>query len=131
MKNRTCCVVDVFLTTYEENGDTLIFDPTNRVYQHFIKDPETYDALVVKQNTYSMKNLAFVMEKMLERTMDEDTFHLFGNLERLQNVFRERTLFWCSVSLQETFGSQNSDEETTQLKHKKICFYFIEKRNSL
>lgn len=119
-------VIDVFLTVYKEYEDVLIYDPSHRIYQHFVKDPDVYEMVTVKENTYSLQQFSSFLKELLTQTLDEKTFHLYESWDALYKFFQKQQVFWCSVSLEETFGSL----QTTQhlyIKRKKIFFYFVKK----
>lgn len=118
--------VDVFLTLYKQGEDVLIYDPSHRLYQHFIKDPDVYERLTIKENTYSMKQFSFFLEQLLTETLDEDTFHCYGYWDTLYRFFQKEEIFWCTTSLEETFGSQH-EKKQVHTKRKKIIFYFVKK----
>lgn len=119
-------VVDVFLTIYEEDDDTLIYDPSHRIYQHFIKDPDVYEVITTKQQTYSMKQFSSFLKQLLMETLDEKTFHLYEFWDSLYKFFQKEEIFWCTISLNESFGSQHHDKQI-HVKCKKIIFYFVKK----
>jgi len=120
-------VVDVFLTLYTENHDVLIYDPSHRIYQHFIKDPDVYEMVTVRENTYSMKQFSSFLEQLLSKTLDEDLFHHYECWDALYKFFQKEEIFWCTVSLEEVFGNQQ-DKKHLRVKRKKIIFYFIKKK---
>lgn len=119
-------VVDVFLTVYKEDGDVLIYDPSHRLYQHFVKDPDVYDSITLKENTYSMKHFSFFLERMLSETLDEATFHHYQHWDALHGFLQQEEIFWCTTSFEETFGS-HLQKKQTHIKKKKIIFYFVKK----
>lgn len=119
-------VVDVFLTVYKEEGDVLIYDPSHRLFQHFIKDPDVYEMITVKENTYSMKQYSFFLEQLLNETLDETTFHHYQYWDALYRFLEKEEIFWCTTSFEETFGSQHQKKQI-HIKRKKIIFYFVKK----
>jgi hypothetical protein len=119
-------VVDVFLTVYNKEEDVLIYDPSHRIYQHFIKDPDVYEMITLKENTYSMKKFSLFLEKLLNETLDEATFHLYQFWDALYRFFQKEEIFWCTASFEETFGSQHHKKQV-HAKRKKIIFYFVKK----
>lgn len=119
-------VVDVFLTLYKQEEDVLIYDPSHRLYQHFIKDPDVYEIITLKENTYSMKQFSFFLEQLLSETLDETTFYRYEYWNALYKFLQKEEIFWCTTSYEETFGSQHQKKQT-HLKRKKIIFYFVKK----
>lgn len=119
-------VVDVFLTVYKEDDDVLIYDPSHRLYQHFVKDPEVYEMITLKENTYSIKQFSLFLEQLLSDTLDEATFHRYQFWDALYKFLQKEEIFWCTASFEETFGSQ-SQKKKIHLKQKKIIFYFVKK----
>jgi hypothetical protein len=119
-------IVDVFLTLYTEKNDVLIYDPSNRIYQHFIKDPDVYEMITTREKTYSMKNFSSFLEQLLSETLDEDIFHLYEYWDALYKFFQKEEIFWCATSLEETFGN-HQDNKHIRVKRKKIIFYFVKK----
>ena len=120
-------VVDVFLTLYKQGEDTLIYDPSQRLYQHFIKDPDVYNMITFQENTYSMKLFSVFLEQLLNETLDEATFHRYGYWDALYKFLQKEEIFWCTTSYEETFGSQHQKKQN-HIKRKKIIFYFVKKK---
>jgi len=119
-------VVDVFLTVYKEKGDVLIYDPSHRLYQHFVKDPEVYEMITLKENTYSMKQFSLFLGQLLNETLDESTFHRYQFWDALYRFLQKEEIFWCTTSFEETFGSHHQKKQV-HIKRKKIIFYFVKK----
>ena len=117
-----CITVDVILSVHHQNGDILIRDPSQRLFQHFIKEPEVYESIIVAPNTYSIERFSTFLKELLSHTLDEDLFRKYETWQCLFEFLKKQQVFWCLVSLEETFG--NSVHQHSLVKKKKIIFYF-------
>lgn len=117
-----CLIVDVFLSVHYQDGDTLIHDPSQRLFQHFIKDPNVYQTIISAPNTYSLNLFSSFLKDLLSHTLDEDLLHKYETWQCLFHFLQKQQVFWCMVSLQETFG--DCEFQHSFVKKKKIIFYF-------
>lgn len=119
----------VFLRTEDtQDHDTLIYDPSHRLYQHFIKNRETYERITVDQDVYSINLFQQFLQELLSSTLDEDTLRYYEQWDVLFRCLNKKQSFWCSIRFEELFGVESKDHDVLHRseKKKKIIFHFTE-----
>lgn len=118
----------VFLRCHDTEDDTLIYDPSHRLYQHYIKNLEVYERITVEPDVYSLQLFQVFLQDILSSTLDEDTLKHYDAWDVLFRCFQQKKSFWCSVRIEELFGVEGEDEQPNVLhrseKKKKVTFHF-------
>lgn len=118
----------VFLRCHDTEDDTLFYDPSHRIYQHYVKDQEAYERITVEPDVYSLQMFHGFLQELLSSTLDEHTLKYYDGWDVLFRCFQQKKSFWCSTRLEELFGVEGEDEQPDVLhrseKKKKITFHF-------
>ena len=115
------------ILTYETTADdVLIYDPSHRIYQHFIKDPDIMEEITADINTYSLHLFSLFLEQMLSATLSEELYGYYERWEWVYNKFKQKETFWCLARFEEQYGGNDTNMKCSA-RSKKINFYFTKK----
>lgn len=102
----------------------LLYDPSGRLFQHYVKDMGVYEQITIDPNVYSLGLVREFFQELSRHTLDEDTMRYYDGWCALFRCLTERKSFWCSVRLEEVFGMDEDAVLFRSEKRKKIFFHF-------
>lgn len=122
----------VFLRFQETGEDTLIYDPSHRIYQHFVKEHDVYEEITVEKDVYSLVQFQKFIQQLSSSTIDNETMRFYECWKILFHCLDKRQSFWCSIRFEELFGLEGEEEESHNIlyrseKKKKLLFHFTPK----
>lgn len=121
----------VFLQIHEtKDNDTLIYDPSHRIYQHFVKQIDTYEQITVEEDVYSLHQFQQFLQQLSSSTIDNETMRFYECWNVLFQFLDKKQSFWCSIRFEELFGFDVKDQPDVlhrSEKRKKLFFHFTQK----